>query len=610
MRSTSYSTSSNALKSSCIGAFRGPFLSKLPVKRGYPFDMRRNYRLIFMLLFIAFGAVIVLTTSLITYRVESQSIREDFLARAQSIISIKHDQFEKFFNRPAEALTYLAATSETAAYLNGKDEKGFLKLAGIVLSSNDDILRLSLTRTGSKHAEYLVYDKSLGKFEHHTAPATALAETDDPNDTVYIRQETYGGNTTFSVNRNVYAGEKLLGQLSLLLDFSRVAALFESSPAGFIHLCDERGNFLVYNDRLLGAAEHKSVYGIFHETADDILFSDIYVGENMYGRTLLLGGGTEYKIFMQMNDSILEAKRQKIVRVTLYLVLGVLLFSLPVAYLFALVPKRLNDEIVEKNDMLQDLNANLNTRVKEAVEANRQKDRIMFNQSKNAAMGEMINMITHQWRQPLSSISALASKLKLMAQLGPVDGKALENEMQQVIDASVYLSQTIEDFKDFFKPDREKVDVMVKSVIDDALKFSAHPITIGGITVHKQVRDGGETVRLYKNELVQVLMNLLKNAVDQLISRESDDKSITIATSVSNGTLLIRIDDTGGGIPEHVLPHIFDEYFTAKENGTGLGLYMSRMIMRERFNGTVEAENIADESGKVTGARFTLTLPL
>jgi signal transduction histidine kinase len=572
--------------------------------------MRRNYRLIFMLLFVAFGAVIVLTTSLITYRIESQSIREDFLARAQSIISIKHDQFEKFFNRPAEALGYLAEDPETAAYLKNFEGNGFLKLAGMVLSSNDDILRLSLSRPGSNQTEHLVYDKALHRFEKSMLSAAVKIEPDTANDTVFIKQESYGGNTTFSINRTVYDGEKFLGQLSLLLDLSRVAALFESSPAGFIHLCDERGNFLVYNDRLLGAREHKSIYEIFHETADDILFSDIYVGENMYGRTLLLGGGAEYKIFMQMNETILEKKREKITRVTLYLILGVLLFSLPVAYLFALVPKRLNDEIVEKNDMLRELNSNLNTRVMEAVEANRQKDRIMFNQSKNAAMGEMINMITHQWRQPLSSISALASKIKLMAQLGPVEGKALEGEMQQVIDSSVYLSRTIEDFKDFFKPDREKVDVMLKSVIDEALKFSAHPIAIGGITVHKQIRSGGDTITTYKNELIQVLMNLLKNSVDQLNTRDTEDKSITVATSINDGLLEILVEDNGGGIPEHLLPHIFDEYFTAKEGGTGLGLYMSRMIMRERFNGSVEAENIVDDKGERAGARFILTLPL
>lgn len=572
--------------------------------------MRRNYRLIFMLLFVAFGAVIVLTTSLITYRVESQSIREDFLARAQSIISIKHDQFEKFFNRPAEALTYLTSGSEAAAYLKDAEDKEFLKLAGLVLSSNDDILRLSLTRAGSDKTEHLVYDKGTRQFERSMTRATRPINRETSSGSVFIRQETYGGNTTFSINQAVYNEDKLRGEVSLLLDFTRVAALFESSPAGFLHLCDERGNFLVYNDRLLGAREHKSIYEIFHETADDILFSDIYVGENMYGRTLRLGGGSEYKIFMQMNEGILEAKKEKITRITLYLILGVLLFSLPVAYLFALVPKRLNDEIVEKNDMLRELNANLNTRVQEAVEANRQKDRIMFNQSKNAAMGEMINMITHQWRQPLSSISALASKLKLMAQLGPVEGKALEGEMQQVIDSSVYLSRTIEDFKEFFKPDREKTDVMVESVIDEALKFSAHPIAIGGITVHQNIRNGGETVTIYKNELIQVLMNLLKNAVDQLNSKEMEKKQITITTTIDNGVLTIRVEDNGGGIPGHVLPHIFDEYFTAKEGGTGLGLYMSRMIMQERFDGTVEAENIAGADGEPVGAQFTLTLPL
>jgi signal transduction histidine kinase len=233
----------------------------------------------------------------------------------------------------------------------------------------------------------------------------------------------------------------------------------------------------------------------------------------------------------------------------------------------------------------------------------------MFNQAKNASLGEMINMITHQWRQPLSSITALASKLKLLAQTDRTEPKQIEGEMEQIITASRYLSLTIEDFKNFFIPDTAKRKTSLGEVIEEALKFSDHPLALARIEVRREIRNKDETVWLYKNELIQVLMNLIKNSIDQVAETKTANGRIEVACDLRGQKAHITITDNAGGIDATILPHIFDEYTTGKNEGTGLGLYMSRMIMTQRMNGSIEAENIVSENGE-RGARFTLTLPL
>lgn len=264
----------------------------------------------------------------------------------------------------------------------------------------------------------------------------------------------------------------------------------------------------------------------------------------------------------------------------------------------------LEQKVKEKTAELEHLNQNLQKKVEEKVKENREKDKIMFQQSKNAAMGEMISMITHQWRQPISGISAYASKVQLMEQMNHQEKTGAGEVMDKIIEQTRYLSQTIEDFRSFFRPDRQKSPTLLEEIISDALKFSDHAIILQNIEVIKQLAPELNAT-VFRNEIIQVVMNLIKNAIDAYESSNFEQKMITITTRTEAAWAMIEIQDNAGGIPEEMLQSIFQEYFTTKGNsGTGLGLYMSKMIIEERHEGQLLAQN------RGNGALFTIQLPI
>ena len=226
---------------------------------------------------------------------------------------------------------------------------------------------------------------------------------------------------------------------------------------------------------------------------------------------------------------------------------------------------------------------------------------IMFAQSKSAAMGEMVGMIAHQWRQPLSSMSAISSKVKLQSQLGKLN--KVEESMDEVVDLTQYLSQTIDDFRNYLKPNQEIEIIDISEVVESSLRFTSHHIMTKNITIEKNLKP--LEVKINKNELIQVIINLIKNAIDAYGDKKIENAVIIFSTQEDKNGVILNISDRAGGIDEKKLPHIFEEYYSTKgDDGTGLGLYMSRKIVQEKHHGKLNAYN---ENG---GLRFELFLPL
>ncbi|MCV6608428.1 MAG: ATP-binding protein, partial [Campylobacterales bacterium] len=200
--------------------------------------------------------------------------------------------------------------------------------------------------------------------------------------------------------------------------------------------------------------------------------------------------------------------------------------------------------------------------------------------------------IAHQWRQPLSSIGALASQVKLMSDMKKLEETSVKDLMVQVIDSTKYLSNTIEDFKNFFKPDKKIEEIEISLVVDEVLQFLDHLISIHSIQIIKE-EDRKIKAKIVKNETIQVLMNLIKNAIDQLCKIEKE-RVIQIKVYEEMKQIHIEIADNGGGISHENLSNIFDEYFSTKSDGTGLGLYMSKMIVNNSLKGDLIAFNRDD----------------
>jgi signal transduction histidine kinase len=263
-------------------------------------------------------------------------------------------------------------------------------------------------------------------------------------------------------------------------------------------------------------------------------------------------------------------------------------------------------EMVEASQVeLEAVNRSLESRIEKAVQKGRDQELKLLQQSRLAQMGEMISMIAHQWRQPLSAISATAMTLNIKVTMDKYDKEFFYQNISKISEFSQYLSSTIDDFRSFFKSNKNKEHFYMRQVVEGSLAIINISLQNKGIEVISQYESSVQ-VFSYFNELKQVCLNLLKNAEDILLQKNIQTPKIWVHTYNTDKHLFLQICDNGGGIDEAILHKIFDPYFTTKEqyDGTGLGLYMSRTIVEEHCGGKLSVKNSNQ------GAVFTIALPL
>lgn len=239
----------------------------------------------------------------------------------------------------------------------------------------------------------------------------------------------------------------------------------------------------------------------------------------------------------------------------------------------------------------------------QVLEQIRQREQMLVQQSRLAAMGEMISNIAHQWRQPLNVLALHAQELPVVHKRGDFNQEYLERNVRKMMEAIGYMSSTIDNFRNFFSPGKEKVNFSVKETLERTLTLLNGSLREAQIAT-KVVAAADPVVNGYPNEYSQVLLNILINAKDVLVAREVSCGTITIEIGMEGERSLVVISDNAGGIPEGILHKVFDPYFTTKgpERGTGLGLYISKMIIEKNMGGRLTAENIAG------GACFRIVL--
>ena len=219
-------------------------------------------------------------------------------------------------------------------------------------------------------------------------------------------------------------------------------------------------------------------------------------------------------------------------------------------------------------------------------------------------MGEIISMIAHQWRQPLSSISAITTNFKLSMALGEeINLAELEEGLSNIEERTELLSQTIDDFRNFYKPDNIKTSFYIDELIQQSINILEATIKEVQIKIFFEV-DNNKKIFTHKSELFQVLINIIKNAIEALSDVEIPRK-ITIKSYTQKNYYFIEIEDNAGGVAPNIIHKIFDPYFSTKtqRNGTGLGLYMSKLIIEDHCSGELNISNTT------AGAKFSIKLP-
>jgi len=265
----------------------------------------------------------------------------------------------------------------------------------------------------------------------------------------------------------------------------------------------------------------------------------------------------------------------------------------------------LEERVKQQTKKLEELTHTLEKRVQEEIKKNEEKQKILFMQSRFASLGQMIANIAHQWRQPLTEINWVLFSLKNSLQNADYNGFETNYiEAQQIISN---MSNTIEDFSNFFNPNKQKSLFAIQDSINDALNILSKELNNENITIAKNFID--IQVEGISNELSQVIINLIQNAKDAFIINSIADRKIQITISKveiqSKPFAQIDIDDNAGGIDENYIDRVFEPYFSTKHasTGTGIGLFMSHMIIQNSLNGIITVEN------KNGGAKFIITIP-
>ena len=264
-----------------------------------------------------------------------------------------------------------------------------------------------------------------------------------------------------------------------------------------------------------------------------------------------------------------------------------------------------NSKLEEKSKLLKELNDGLEERVKEEIRKQQKQEQLLIQQSKLAAMGEMIGNIAHQWRQPLNALSLVLQNINFAYEMDDLSEEFMHKSMDKANLLTNTMSKTIDDFRNFFKPNKQEVEFFISDAIKNAISLIESTFQHHNITIESKINDDAN-IKGFPNEFSQVVLNILNNAKDAIIENNIGSGKVLINVEKIDNKATISVIDNAGGIPNNILEKVFNPYFTTKEEGkgTGIGLYMSKNIIETNMNGKLLVENIEN------GAKFVIIVPI
>ena len=379
----------------------------------------------------------------------------------------------------------------------------------------------------------------------------------------------------------------------LLESESRFHAIYEQSLFGIALVSIDEWCFIAANPaycRMLGYTEEE----LRHKTVQDVTHPDDILLEQEFG-----GLPPD-----QLHDYIIDKRHlSKNGEVVWSAVASTIIYDSTGYPSYRLKMMEDTSHRYQAEQALKELNDSLEQRVKEESAKNREKDHLLIQQSRFAAMGEMIGNIAHQWRQPLNTLGLTLVNIEDAYNYHELTGEYLAKQVYGGRQLIQKMSSTIDDFRNFFRPHKEVEKFSVTNAIKDAISlvsasFSNHNIDI--------VLESGldASIMGFSNEFSQVLLNLFSNAKDAILQNQVAKGKVRVKLKFDGQNVVITIADNGGGIPESILDKIFEPYFSTKELGTGIGLYMSKMIIENSMNGKISVRNQGNGAEFAIHCRF------
>ncbi len=372
----------------------------------------------------------------------------------------------------------------------------------------------------------------------------------------------------------------------------------------------QNGKYYGYIDVMMVAAYYIQEHGKF-----DLKISGQFQESIVSSFGVIKKDAILFSIFEKISLSLQSSDIQKIVNEWVSInyttekdykyikIIFALIFLIGAIFLYRhylLNKKNMELEILQKK--LRELNKSLESKVKDSVNEIVKKDAYLLHQARLAQMGEMLNMIAHQWKQPLSSISSTQIAIKMSIELEKYDLskeeqreefiKYVDKKLDKIGNYTQNLSQIISDFSDYYKPNKKSKIMNVDEAILKACALVEDSVHAKGISL-ELVLGSKKIVQLYENEFVQVILNIVNNAKEQAVEKSIKNAKIKIKSYDEEFFFIMKISDNAGGIDESIISNVFDPYFSTKidKNGTGLGLYMSKKIIEEHSAGKISVEN-------------------
>lgn len=357
------------------------------------------------------------------------------------------------------------------------------------------------------------------------------------------------------------------------------------------------------------------------ENTTTILIDQIFATQNTDQLTYLINEEIDINLKLAaLNKTITDSlySHTYIVLVVFLVILGAILsyFSLTIKHSINNNHLLLEQLVDSKTKELQTLNANLQKSIEYEVEQNRQKDLIMFQQARLASMGEMIQNIAHQWRQPLNSLMMLIQSFKTKQLQDKLDTSFVLSQTEYGMKIAQNMSDTIENFRNFFRPDKKKEYFSIICSINDSIDLLKEQLKEQLITLNilNNVEEENLYILGYQNSFTQVILILINNAMDALKRQiENKESIIEISLKKIGHNVFIHFRDNAGGVKLEDKTKVFEPYFTTKHQsvGTGIGLYMAKQIIERQMNGTISIKNVYwGKEKQYFGAEFTIKIPL
>ena len=571
---------------------------------------KRKITLALFLSFLSYGVVLILSFYLFNSYLLDKKFKEQFKLKVKLEAKNKERYLNLYLENLINSLKAVAYNPYFLSYVLDRDylnSAEFLFLT-IMLEHNDymqlrfldesgmELLRYERDVLGSSpyKREYL-QDKSA---RYYFQEAKKLKEGD-----IYISKIDYNIENgkvvqpivpVFRVSTPIYIKEKFKGVLTINTFAKKIIKIFSSSPI-FNTIIFDKDGYLIYANGKYYDKEHNP------KTIKEFLFlkdiqlplkkNDEYLLEDkkIYIKAIKMGNQILDVAYIIKPDIVPNFK-SKDYRLLLIALFGLFILAFPLSFLLSRPTIYMIDIITKQDTKLKELTKTLEKKIEQKTLENAKKDRLIIHQARLAELGEMIGNIAHQWRHPLTRLSLTLQNIKAFNKKGLLKEERLESMLKVANEQIFFMSDTIDNFKDFYKPTNGESEFLIKDSYDRVINIVGYDLKHKNITIsYSQKRD----IKLFGdiNQLSQILLNLITNARDVLVEREIKNPKISVEVEDFEKEIKIVVSDNGGGIKKDNLKRVFQPYFSTKTHGSGVGLYMVLTIVESKFGGKIEVSN-------------------